>query len=447
MKKKGPRTTGVLLFPLLASLWLSACDASDVGGGRGKLKISSRPSGAVLTCNGTERGITPLALTRLPEGEHLLILRKEGFHDFHHTVTVLGGQESFLEINLEPVTGLLLIESAPSGAEITLNGDFKGVTPALLDGVPVGTHRIELRAQGWAPRTLSVPVPDRRPQRVFAELATDAGRMTVRSRPAGAAVTVNGSASGTTPLDELRVRSGSAQIEISAPGYLPHIRSLTVRAGEDYTVEATLQPLPSGLTLSVPDGRAQVFLNNQYKGETPLSLGEMEEGLYEIRLEMVGYEPLLQQVRLVPGRTEFQEFRMQKNSGDLVLVTAPAGVQVFLNGDLKGVTRARESTVVSEPFMINLIPHGNHTLQLVHKGFRPRQKAIQIKTGEVTSLHEDLERFFIPDTRVITDNYTYIGVLLKRHPGGDIELETLPNIVEHIKADKIRQVIPVVNAD
>jgi tetratricopeptide (TPR) repeat protein len=46
---------------------------------------------------------------------------------------------------------VMQVNSAPAGAEIYLNGIFKGVTPLKLSGVPAGTHFLRLEKDGYLP--------------------------------------------------------------------------------------------------------------------------------------------------------------------------------------------------------------------------------------------------------------------------------------------------------
>ena len=52
-------------------------------------------------------------------------------------------------IKVKAVIGSLSISSTPSGAEIYLDGDFKGTTPMTISDVPVGSHTIELTKEGY----------------------------------------------------------------------------------------------------------------------------------------------------------------------------------------------------------------------------------------------------------------------------------------------------------
>ncbi len=56
-------------------------------------------------------------------------------------------------------TGTLQFSSSPAGAEIYLDGEYRGTTPATLAGVAPGSHTLEYRYPGYASWTDTVNVP------------------------------------------------------------------------------------------------------------------------------------------------------------------------------------------------------------------------------------------------------------------------------------------------
>ncbi|OPX61942.1 MULTISPECIES: PEGA domain-containing protein [unclassified Methanoregula] len=50
---------------------------------------------------------------------------------------------------LTPDTGSVRILSSPPGAEVYLNGEYRGTTPAAISGIPAGNYSLELRANGY----------------------------------------------------------------------------------------------------------------------------------------------------------------------------------------------------------------------------------------------------------------------------------------------------------
>jgi tetratricopeptide (TPR) repeat protein len=71
------------------------------------------------------------------------------------------------------------------------------------------------------------------------------GALTVRCEPAGAAVSVDGTPAGTTPVDAAPLPAGAHTVRISAPGYLPHEVTITVAPAAIADVECSLALAPA----------------------------------------------------------------------------------------------------------------------------------------------------------------------------------------------------------
>jgi hypothetical protein len=434
-----------MLFALLAlgGLLFGLSGCGQPGQPSASIDVSTVPADAVVVCDGVNYGSAPITISGLSAGQHLLVVSKEGYREERVTVNLFEGQRSSQRIELQPVTGIVLIESTPPGADVTIDKAHKGRTPLLVHDLPIGNYRVNLFLESYFPRELSLRIKDRVPQHITAELTSDSASLNIQSQPSGAAVTVDGASMGRTPCSIERIKSGTATIEIALEGYLPHQQEVRLRAGEQYDVRTELVPLPSGLTVySVPD-KARVYVGGEFRGETPLTLSNLSVGSYRIRVDKDGFESQERSVDLGPGARRIEEFRLNSNSGRIVLVTEPARVKVFLDGDLVGETEAQDNEIISAPLEIDLVSEGSHRLQLVRQGYFYEPRSIQIGRNQVLTLHEQMQRLFIPDTLVRTGQGsagTYRGILLRRHPNGDIDLETRPGIIVTIPAGEIQSV-------
>ncbi len=420
----------------------------DLAGERetAELTVVSAPEGAQLFVNGELRGVTPLVLTDLPAGTHLLEARRSGYRSYVRTVHLFAGQKTLHELTLEPVRGLLLIESEPAGAQVVIGDAHRGQTPLLVHDLRLGTYRIRLRADNYFPRELTVNIEGRTPQRVYTKLESDTASLRIASEPAGGEVRIDGASYGETPVTIDRVRTGEVLVEIMRDGFLPYQRELRLRSGQEYRLDADLIPLPSGLTVSTSPPDARVYINDQHAGESPLSLTNLAVGVYSVRVDRRGFAPQERAVELASGARRIEEFRLERTSGTLVLVTEPAGVEVVLNGERVGTTQAGTSEVISEPFTIDYVAAGEHRLQLLRAGYTHRPRMFELEANQTLSLHERLQRRFVPDTRVRTGERAgevFTGVLIQEHPDGSIDLETRPGIIMTLPAEDIRSVEPL----
>ncbi len=440
------RIYGVLMCVAVLCAVMTSCDLLPGDKNGGTISLVTKPADAYIVCDGVEYGSSPVTVKGLSAGRHLVVVNRDGFKEKRITVNLLANQVSTERIELEPITGLLLIESNPDGAEVTIDDAYKGETPLLIHDIEMGSHRLKFYKESYFHRELTVKVSDRAPQLIETELISDSATVAIISSPPGGAVTVNGASMGETPCRINRIKTGEATVEITRAGYLPFHQSLLLRAGEAHRVDATLIPLPAGLTVySVPE-KARVYVDDQYRGETSITLTNLTVGSCVIRVEKRGFENQQRSIELAPGARRIEEFRLDRNSGKIVLVTEPARVKVYLDGELVGVTVAGSSEILSDPLEIDMVESGYHKLQLARKGYGYPTKEVNIQVNQILSMHETMNRFFVPDTIIRTGDLpsdVYRGIVIRKHPNGDIEMETHPGIIVKIPSDTITAVEPL----
>jgi hypothetical protein len=53
-------------------------------------------------------------------------------------------------------TGSLTVTTTPAGAAVYIDGDFRGLAPLVVSGIPTGSHTVLLKLEGY--QDLSAPV-------------------------------------------------------------------------------------------------------------------------------------------------------------------------------------------------------------------------------------------------------------------------------------------------
>ena len=144
--------------------------------------------------------------------------------------------------------------------------------------------------------------------------AVESGRLLVRSTPAGAGVVVDGQSRGVTPLDLRELALGAHTIEVSHPSHETRQRRVTLSERRptrsvDFELRATsapehaTAPTNSAGSLQVasrPSG-AQVFVDDNLIGTTPLLLSDVAAGPRSLRLELSGYKTWRRLILIEPS--------------------------------------------------------------------------------------------------------------------------------------------------
>jgi hypothetical protein len=141
---------GAVIAILLGVIgWQSTRDTGVPRAGEGDLVVESRPPGARVVVDGTQRGVTPLTV-RLSSGAHVLEVQigKSEPRVIPLTIQANVRTAQYIELQGVPVTGGLEIRSDPSGARVMIDGQPRGTTPVMIRELPVGDHSIVLEAGG-----------------------------------------------------------------------------------------------------------------------------------------------------------------------------------------------------------------------------------------------------------------------------------------------------------
>jgi len=406
------------------------------------LTVTSEPDGAVVELDRAVIGTTPVTRTDLAPGTHLLSVRKEGFAPYFETIQLVVDGRKSVQAKLAALTGVLMMQTDPADAEVvTADGLSLGRTPLLCTTLPLGVHRLTVKALGYSPKRVEVNLADRTPVRLALALASDSGILDVRSEPTDAEVSVNGLPRGRTPCRVDRIAGGDqVQVSIAAEGYKSFQRMISLAAGELQQIDAVLEALPGTLRIvSIPPG-ARVYVDDAYKGEADLVLHDVKPGARRVRVERKGCGPMARTVELGRGVDQTEEFRLQPNVGTLTLVTAPADAEVLIDGQPVGRTQAAggSGAPISDPLSLEDVEEGERILLVTRKGFFDHKQPVTVVRGEVQPVHVTLKRRFIPDYQVTTTRSQQKGVLISKSED-EIRLELRPGVFTSIPMHEVRQ--------
>ena len=427
--------------PLAAALFcaLAVLAAKDKGPST-RLDVTSQPAGATVCVDNKERGVTPVAITGLEPGQHLIHVAKRNYLDRFETVVLETGVSRTAAFTLEPLTGILLLTTDPTNCAVSLKEVSIGVTPLLITTLESGTHRLAIASPGYQPKEVEVALEGRTPLKLEVALMSDSGTLSLTSDPGGAEVLVNGISRGHTPCRVDRIPGGTVTLEIRTEGFQPHTREITLAAGEVQNVDVQLKPLPGTLrVVSIPEG-GRVYINDEFKGETPYDLANAKPGTYRVRVDKAGHAPVARDVTLGKGSSITEEFRLTRITGRLELITAPAGSTVLIDGKKVGITTTRkaDTSAVSDPFAVEEVLEGEHEVEIFRKGFANQKRKIEVKRGDTLSLQFRLARQFIPNYEVTTTRSYYKGVLEFMNEEG-IRIETAPGISQTIPMRDVKK--------
>ncbi len=231
----------------------------------GRLEVVLPVPGSV-SIDGQPAGAAPGPF-ELAAGRHTVTIDTERYLDATVEVEIEGlGRLQKLEPELTPAWAVVSIASEPAGAQVRVGDEVRGRTPVKLE-LMAGSHRVELRLDGFKPWVSDVQVQANEPLTLGpVRLGLPDGRLAVRSAPAGANVTVGGAYRGRTPL-EIDVRPDVEQpVAVLREGYEPASRPVSVPPGGRELVEFRLVPILGEVTVRSTPADAQVFVDGAARG-------------------------------------------------------------------------------------------------------------------------------------------------------------------------------------
>jgi len=274
----------------------------------GSIVVSSYPGGAVVYLDGREWHYTPATFASVSAGaDHTLQISMSGYQTYTTTVYVPAGTQVPVNANLVPTpqqTGSLSVTSNPDGADIYIDGRYAGSTPAVIPGLAPGSHTVRVQKAGYDEflTTVTVYAGQRTPVPVtFSPSPPDVGSIEVSSDPAGASLFLDGHYMGLTRSSELSdltsIRPGLHTVQLTLDDYQTFTRTVQVTAGGVVPVSARLTPVPPGpvkdttgaIAVTSSPGGANVFLDNAFRGITPITLSDIPDGSHVVLVRIDGY--------------------------------------------------------------------------------------------------------------------------------------------------------------
>lgn len=272
--------SGVLVAGLMAASSVCAFEQAA-------LFVTSAPSGATVVLDDQVVGQTPLTLTGLAEGEHTIVIEKQGYEPLTRQVQTPVGELTSVGVNLASIQGSMTLITDVVGAEIVLDGRPVGKVTAdrteyPQDGLGAGGHTLVLRADGVeVKRQFSVSVPPQ-PLLITVRRQEVAGSVEITSDFAVSAVLFDGvSVPQALPAVLDPVSVGAHQV-VFRTQTLPVVRQVVVRPGEQVQVHLSEQEMGKLIVTSDPPG-LQVWVDGMaLAAATPAILERIPAGEHRV---------------------------------------------------------------------------------------------------------------------------------------------------------------------
>jgi hypothetical protein len=407
------------------------------------LYVSTSPSGAELSVDGIHIGTTPISIENLTPGKHTITISKAGYEDWNEQVDVAAGGKKSVEFPLSSIPvkpATLHVNTSPSGAQLTVDGVQLGTTPLSIESITPGEHSLIISKVGYESRkeqiniasgekkTVEYPLiqspPDRHLWRnalvgilVAACLVIgykiiirpeEKAQLSVSTSPSGASLIIDGINKGRTPTAGILVAPGNHQIVVEKEGYSRAERKISVGPKEKKNLVVTLQKPrvdPTELRITTNPDKADVFVDDDRKGTTPLTLKNITPGEHSLTISKDGYEKRSEKFNIASGEKKSVEYPLTQIpiqvKATLSVNTSPSGAQLILDGTRVGNT----------PASIENIAPGTHSLTISKVGYENRNEQLSIASGEKKTVEYPLTQM-VKETATLYVNTSPLGAYL-----------------------------------
>ncbi|MBI4895984.1 MAG: PEGA domain-containing protein [Candidatus Aenigmarchaeota archaeon] len=286
---------------------------------------------------------------------------------------------------------ILFVNSSPTGALIEIDRGGVGPTPLGIVGITPGVHELRLSKTGYYPYSGNVTVVANQTTSVFVPLTkVTYANLTVKTTPPTALIYVDTVYRGTGPVLKLKLQQGWYALRVEKSGYYTNSSSVYLPGNSQKTVSVTLVPLPTGTLFvnSTPVTGASVYLDQVYKGLTPLTISGVVQGYHSVNLTKVGYVPYYNTSFYVVGNKVNTFTGYLALAGSLFVNSTPQGASITVDGIYKGLT----------PITVGTISEGNHAVKLTKSGYYDYPITTYIFAGQTTYLSITLIRLTTNET-------------------------------------------------
>lgn len=182
---------------------------------------------------------------RLSAGIHTIETKDPRYYNELQEITILPNQDQEISLNPTPKLGILSIESKPSDASIYIDGKkLEERTPAIVNSILVGKHKIRLSKEGYHDFTKTISVKENKEKEIKWALKKDLGPTISVNTDYDSKIFVDGKYVGNNSLIDYRVDENhtytvAAVAECSGEKYQA-TKEITLKANQHETVSLKL---------------------------------------------------------------------------------------------------------------------------------------------------------------------------------------------------------------
>lgn len=323
------------------------------------LLLAATAAGFVLTARSVFIEVTPMTANidvvdgfaikvgpryLMRQGDYQLQFSAEGYQNSQLELNVGAEQAQTHPFDMMPLPGLVSVSTRDtlgqelSGARVLLDGVDVGISPLIDAQVPPGTYELQIQRERYLPYREQVEIEGRQIEQALNVTLDPAwADVSFASQPAGADIIANGEVLGVTPAS-VELLQGAYEVTIRRSGYKAWQDDILVEAGVPRRLPAVSLEAADGLVFirSTP-GNANVTINGQYRGQTPLEVSLAPDQQHDVRLFRTGFDTAVRRVRTGAEESRDLIVALDPITNPVRILADPLDAQLYVDGELMGV--------------------------------------------------------------------------------------------------------------
>lgn len=304
--------------------------------------IDTNPATASIdVASGFAVQVGPRYLMR--SGQYTINASAPGYFDGSIDITVTEDQAQTHALALQPRPGLLSVQvtgedgQALAGARILLDGVDLGISPIQDAEVPPGSYELRVELDRYLGYRAPLEIAGRlQQQSIDAALAPAWAAVSFTTMPAGADIIVNGELLGVTP-QQIDLLQGAYDVTLKRAGFKAWQDDLQVTAGVQIAVDDIVLEAADGLVfIRSQPGSANVTINGEFRGQTPLEVSLPPGQPHEVRLFRTGFNTALRTITTSAETEQDISVSLEPVTSLVRVIAQPADAELYVDGELKG---------------------------------------------------------------------------------------------------------------
>jgi len=271
------------------------------------IMITSVPSGIKVEYEGAAIGETPVTLKDVPAGQHSAILKRAGYVQKSIEWTIEDARPQLFKIEMSSNVGTLRIDSKPSGANLSIDGEPRGVTP-FNDRIEQGQHKIRMEKEGFAIFEQLATVNRDKTANVTATMQVLPGTLKVSSTPTGATVFLGDRQCGSTPVEVKDLQPGQYKVILEKAGHDRITSDVSIRPGQRLEIDLSMDSNTGGIDLVANPPGVTVYIDGRMAGTTEVDPAQAGfSKIFSIRNLGAGpHTVMVAHKRAIPDKRSFE---------------------------------------------------------------------------------------------------------------------------------------------